>query len=148
MPEDNSDILFEMYKIHAELSERVAALREGLNKVYSGVVTSIVAASVLLHRITPDAQTIWVLPTLGIVVSLSWMLSLHSVTGRLAAKHHVLVTLEKKLPFDFLSQEDIEFNRSRFLRRKHTGFVMPVFFLMLCVIWLVVLSLTEWPSPR
>ena len=110
-----------------------------MNKLYSGIVTSIVAASVLLHRIMPDAQTTWVLPTLGMIVSLSWMLSLHSATGRLSAKHTVLVALEEQLPFAFLAKEDIEFGRRRFLRRKHTGCVMPWLFLTLCVIWLVFL---------
>ena len=87
----DNHLLFEMYKLHAELAEQAASLREGLNKLYSGMVTSIVAASVLLHRVAPDTESVWVLPTLGIVVSLSWILSLHSVTGRLSARHAVLV---------------------------------------------------------
>ena len=86
MSTDDTAVLFETYKLHAELAERVAALREGVSKLYSGMVTGIVAASVLLHRLVPDAETIWILPTLGIVVSLSWMLSLLSVTGRLSRK--------------------------------------------------------------
>ena len=132
-------LLFETYKLHAELAEQTAALREGLNKLYSGMVTSVVAASVLLHRVAPDTETVWVLPTLGIVVSLSWMLSLHSVTGRLSAKHAVLVVLEAKLPFDFLCREEEEFNKRRFARRKWTGLAMPGVFLILCAAWLTIL---------
>ena len=146
MSSDHNNLLFETYKIHVDLAERVASLREGTNKLYLGVIPSIVAVSVLLHRIAPDADTKWVLPTLGLLVSLSWIFSLHSVTGRLSAKHAVLVALEEKLPFDFLSQEDIEFRSSKFLRRKHSGLLMPVLFMMLCAIWLVVIlvgSLSE-----
>ena len=139
MSSDENNLLFETYKIHVELAERVASLREGMNKLYLGVVPSIVTASVLLHRIAPDADTMWVLPTLGLLVSLSWIFSLHSVTGRLSAKHTVLVALEKKLPFDFLSQEDIKFRTSKFLRRKYSGLLMPVLFVILCAIWLVVI---------
>lgn len=73
-------LLFETYKLYTELAERVASLREDFNKFYSGMVTSIVAASVVLHRLVPDAETVWVLPTLGILVSLAWIFSLHSVT--------------------------------------------------------------------
>ena len=135
----DSQLLFEMYKLHAELAEQAASLREGLNKLYSGLVAGIVAASVLVHRFVPDADTVWVLPTLGILVSVSWMLSLHSVTGRLSAKHNVLVALEAELPFDFLGREDEEFSKRRFVRRKHTGLVMPGAFLILCAVWLAVL---------
>ena len=134
-PEDR-ELLFETYKLHAELAERVASLREGLNKLYSGMVASIVAASVLLHRLVPDAEETFVLPILGIVVSLSWMFSLHSVTGRLAAKHHVLVSLERSLPFNFLDRENTEFDKYPFVRRKQTGLLMPVAFLILCLVWL------------
>ena len=140
---DNRELLFETYKLHAELAERVALLRESLNKLYSGMVTSIVAASVLLHKLAPGTETIWVLHSLGILVSLSWMLSLHSVTGRLTAKHKVLVCLEKDLPFNFLDREEKEFEKSRFLRRKRTGLMMPLGFLILCVIGLVVSCLNS-----
>ena len=100
------------------------------------MVAGIVAASVLLYRTAPDTDTVWMLPILGILVSLSWMLSLHSLTGRLAAKHAILVSLEKNLPFDFLHREDEEFKNSRFLRRRWTAAAMPILFLLLCCAWL------------
>ena len=65
MSDNEKDLLFELYKLYAELAERVSALREGLNKLYSGMVAGIVAASVVLHRLVPDTETIWVIPTLG-----------------------------------------------------------------------------------
>ena len=139
MSSNTSHLLFETYKLHAELAEQTASLRENLNKLYSGMVTSIVAASVIMHRLVPGTEMVWVLPTLGIVVSLSWILSLSSVTGRLSAKHTVLVTLEASLPFAFLRRENEEFDKCRFVRRKWTGQAMPWFFLILCIAWLVVL---------
>ncbi len=139
MKSDGRELLFETYKLHAELAERVASAREGLNKLYVGMVTSIVATSVLLYRLVPDSETIWVLPTLGIVVSLSWMFALHSMTGKLAAKHDILVVLEQKLPFNFLEQENVLFNKGGFLRRRYTGLIMPGAFLALCATWLVFL---------
>lgn len=143
MSTDDTAVLFETYKLHAELAERVAALREGVSKLYSGMVTGIVAASVLLHRLVPDAETIWILPTLGIVVSLSWMLSLLSVTGRLSAKHQVLVALEAELPFGFLGRENEEFNKGGFWRRSRTALVMPGAFLLLCLVWLAFLLISN-----
>ena len=136
MNTDNGDLLFETYRLHAELAERVASLREGVTKLFSGMVSGIVTASVLLHRLVPDATTSWILPTLGILVSLAWALSLRSMTDRLSAKHAVLVILETKLPFDFLVRETAEFDNRGFWRRSRTGLVMPAAFLLLCVTWL------------
>ena len=139
----NNHLIFETYKIHVDLAERVASLREGVNKLYSGMVTAIVAASLLLHRLVPDATTTWVLPTLGIIVSLSWMLALHSVTGRLSAKHEVLLALETELPFRFLAREEEEFKKGGFLRRSRTGLIMPGAFLVLCAAWLCFLVISN-----
>ena len=143
---DDSQFLFETYKLHTELAEQVASLRESLNKLYSGMVTSIVAASVLLHRLFPGAEDVWVMPVLGVVVSLSWMFSLHSVTGRLSAKHDVLLVLEKEFPFKFLDKEDDLFIKGRFLRRKYSGLVLPGGFLILSCAWLSVLLIQDYLS--
>ena len=131
--------LFDIYKLHVELAEQAASSRESLNKLFSGLVATVVAASVLLHRLSPGSETVWVLPVLGMVVSLSWMLSHGSVTGRLVAKHEVLLQLERELPFDFLTREDVEFNKLRFVRRQWSGLLMPAAFLILCAVWLATL---------
>ena len=143
MSKENVNLLFETYKIHVELAERVASLREGINRLYTGMVTGVVSVSVLLQRLAPDAATTWVLPSLGIVVSLSWMLSLSSVTGRLTAKNQVLSELETKLPFAFLVHEQERFNKRRFIRRSLTGMVIPSTFLCLCIAWLVTSALVN-----
>lgn len=132
-------ILFETYKLHAELAERVASLREGLNKLYSSMVASIIAASVLLHRLLPDTETIWIVAALGILLSLSWMFSLLSVTGRLSAKHEVLLILEERLPFQFFEKENQAFNQGSFLRRKHSAMLLPSGFLILSTVWFIFL---------
>lgn len=140
IPNDDHTLL-EIYKLHTELSERVAVLREDLSKLYASVVTSIVAASVIAHRISPDTRALWVLPALGMLLSVAWMLSLKSVTGRLSAKHLVLKELESKLPFDFLYRENTEFDRLGHPRRRLTAELLPWVFLVVCFAWLVVLVL-------
>ena len=144
MEEPDSGTLFGIYKLHAELAEQASSLREGLNKLYSGMVTSIVAASVLLHRVAPDSGTMWVLPVLGMFASLSWMISLHSVTGRLSAKHAVLLELESRLPFDFFGRENAEFDKRRIFRRKWSGLLMPGAFLALSGVWLATLIVQSY----
>ena len=136
---DESGTVFGIYKLHAELAEQAASSRESLNKLYSGMVSAIVAGSVLIHRVAPDSGTMWVLPALGIVISLSWMMSLHSATGRLSAKHTTLLELESRLPFAFLERENEEFEKRRIVRRKWTGLLMPGAFLVLSGTWLITL---------
>lgn len=128
--------LFDLYRLHAELAERVASLREGVNKLHSGIVASIVAASALLHRVDSDLEIELILPILAIVVCLSWIASLHSVTGRLAAKSAVLKDLEKTLNFDFLQREEKKFNEVCILSRKRSGFLIPGIFIVLCFVWI------------
>lgn len=132
--------LLEVYKLHAELAEQAAAAREGLNKLYTGLVSAIVAASVVLRRVAPHAGATWVLPALGVVVSLCWTLSLHSMTGRLSAKHRVLAELETRLPFAFLTRENAEFDKGGFVRRKWSSSLMPGLFLIVSIGWLMTLA--------
>lgn len=139
MSGQDGHILFEIYKLHTELAERVASLREGVDKLYTGMVTAILAASAVLDK--DSTRLTCILPILGLVVSLSWLVSSSSITGRLKAKHIVLVDLEEKLPFDFLRRENKEFDQLASMRRKWSGMAVPTSFLVLCVTWLVVDSL-------
>lgn len=150
------DRQFEIYKLHTELAERVASLREDLNKIYSGMAAGVVAAAILVHRLTSTvvsqgtatvqqqvqkdvAVFDWMcaFAGLGIVLSLSWVLSILSVTSRLAAKHRALKNLECQLKIDFLEQEAKQFARGFSIRRQLSALAMPVIFLASCVIWLV-----------
>ena len=133
---NDGDTLVETYKLHVELAERAAVLREEFTKLYTGAVSAIIGAGVLIHRLTPGSTDLqWVLPVLGTVVSVSWLMSFWSVTMRLAAKQRTLTALEDELPFDFLRRENAEF-KPWVLRRKVTGSVMPVAFLITCLVWL------------
>ncbi len=146
MCSNNIDIQFETYKLHAELAERVAHIRESLNRLYSGMVVGLVAAMVLVNRLATGTENrlaietdiTWLFYALGAVISITWMLSIHSVRGRLKAKHAVLVALEDKLPFKFLRQEEEEYNKGCLvLRRSWSGVVMPSLLLIYCIVQLI-----------
>lgn len=136
---NHDQTLFETYKLHAELAEQVATQREGLNKLYSGMFISLVAASILIYRVAPGTDMMWALPALGILTSLAWIFSIYSVTGRLSAKHTVLLHLEEKLPFKFLTQEQVAFKSHCFINRKYSAMLMPEVLLVLCAAWLLIL---------
>lgn len=141
---------FEIYKLHTELAERVASLREDVSKVHSGIVAGIVAAAVLFHKLMPSLSDdgasfldwIWVFPSLGSVISLSWVLSILSITKRLEAKYEVLREFECKLKINFLGREQQEFRRRQSFRRQFSALLLPGFSFALCVIWLIRLICT------
>ena len=139
MSNDNQKEIFEIYKLHSELAGRIDETREGLNKLYAGMITSIVAASILLFRFLPNADSIYLLPVLGALVSISWLFSLHSVTGKLTAKHKVLLELESKISFQFFKQEEDQYENHNFLRRKHSGLILPCGFFLVSIFWLIYL---------
>ncbi len=93
--------------------------------------------SVLIHRVALDSETIWLLPVLGIAILLCWMMSFHSATGRLSAKHAVLLELEGKLPVAFLKRENDEFNQLRVVRKKWPELLIPLVFLVISGSWLI-----------
>ena len=130
--------LFDTYKLHAELADQASHSRERLTAIYSGMVTAIIAASVLIHRFAPDSSTMWVLALLGPIVSISWIFSFASITGRLSAKNAVLQELEQKLQFGFLTIENERFSKSQIIRRKYSGQIMPVSFFVISNVWLLV----------
>ena len=66
---DDRQLLFETYKLHIEIAHRVNETREGLNKTYTGMVSSIVVAFVLLQRFVPDLESMWLFPALGLFIS-------------------------------------------------------------------------------
>ena len=146
-PQGKQDVhhRFETYKLHTELAEQVASLREDLAKVYSGMVAGIVAVAILVHRLTPkvsdDSASVfdwmWVFPSLGILLSLGWMLSIHSITSRLAAKHSALRDFERQLKIDFLEQEEKAFVHRCSIRRQFSALFIPLILLVSCFIWLV-----------
>ena len=128
-------LLFETYKIHVELAERVAHLRENVNRLHSSMISGVVTAFVLLYRFAPD--TAWAMPLLGIIIAISWIMSFRSVTARLSAKHTVLKELEVEIAaFSFLTKEEMEFGHG-FWRRKYMALVMPVLFLLVCIVLIV-----------
>ena len=147
----DQDRLLEIYKVHAELAERVAALRESTNRVYTSTAGGVLATSVLLYRLSVDPTDdslpmamamALLLPLAGVMVSISWGVSVLSITKRLSAKGSVLRELERQLPFDFLGREKQVFmgtRQGRFVRRRNSLLVLPVLFLLLCVVWIVLL---------
>lgn len=136
-------ILFEIYKLHTEITERTVQRREGINTVLSTIVVSILTANVLIYRLTPDSRMVWFLLVLGVFVSAAWSLSLVSMTARIMAKRQILTTIERKIPFSFLTKEITEFKKSSGIRRKISEQIFPLA-LGTCCIGSLAFELVKW----
>lgn len=143
------DRLFEIYKLHAELAERVASSRLNLNKIYAALVTSIVAVHILLSRLNLEELYIYstdnnwpakiALPVVGLLVSISWLMSIWNITGHLRAKNETLRELEADLPFRFLETELSKFQEKWRPKNSTSSMIMPSVFLVVCIVWIAVI---------
>ena len=109
-PSSRNSELLEIYKLHAEFSDRVAQRREGANRLYVGILTGFLVAVVALTRLGLGEMLVSNVLTLvggliGIVLCFSWYLVIRSYRQLNIGKFAVLHELEELLPFDFFKRE-------------------------------------------
>ena len=109
-PSSRNSELLEIYKLHAEFSDRVAQRREGANRLYVGILTGFLVAVVALTRFDLEGHSVIDMLTfvgglIGIVLCLSWYLVIRSYRQLNTAKFAILHELEGKLPFAFFKRE-------------------------------------------
>lgn len=107
--DSNSRQLLEIYQLHAELADRVSKRREGANRLYlsllSGIIT-LLAISIRFEAEGPMPTAIEIAGlSVGLLSSVSWMINIKSYKQLNDAKFDVLRNLEKKLDFQFFSDE-------------------------------------------
>ena len=109
MAENSNRELLELYKLHAELADRVSQRREGANRLFVSLLTGLmVFLAVLLHLGTgdSDANTVMVFfGVAGVMLSAAWFVVTRSYrqlnTGKFAALHE----LEQALEYPFFQRE-------------------------------------------
>lgn len=100
--------LLELYKLHAELADRVSQRREGANRLYAGLLTGIAAAVGALLNFGPDGPEEAILVfggVVGIVLSASWYIVIRSYRQLNTGKFAALQELENKLEYPFFKRE-------------------------------------------
>lgn len=129
----------EIYRLHAELSDRVSQRREGANRLYVSLLLALVLFLAALLRFgagdLPASMVVVVVGSIGIALSVAWLLVIRSYrqlnTGKLKALHE----LEEHLAYPFFKREwellgEGE-RRSRYWRLTQTEAVLPWIFLVL-----------------
>ena len=131
--DSEQDRLLEIYKLHAELADRVSQRREGAHRLYVSLhVGLVIFLAALLRFGFGDAPEHLVLGTVGgfgSLLSASWFVVIGSYRQLNARKFHVLHDLEKGLPYQFFTLEDKKNNR--YWRLTYVEVTLPVIFLAL-----------------
>ena len=101
--------LLELYKLHAELADRVSQRREGANRLYAGLLTGFTAFAIALLRFgTGDAPMniiLFIGGAVGASLSVSWYVVIRSYRQLNTGKFRALHELEKKLSYPFFTRE-------------------------------------------
>ncbi|MCY4461145.1 MAG: hypothetical protein OXC26_12245 [Albidovulum sp.] len=134
--------LLEIYKLHAELADRVSQRREGANRIYVSLLVGLALFLGVFVRFGvkdfPMAIVFLAAGIIGAALSISWFIVIRSYrqlnTGKFAALHE----LEEKLAYPFFKREWELLDEGRKLSRYwklttvETG--LPIIFLVLSMI--------------
>jgi len=103
---DQQNELLELYKLHAELADRVSGRREAANHLYVGVLTAILIFPAVLMRFGGVPDIIYIaIGVLGMLLSVAWFIVIRSYRQLNTGKFLALNELEKQLAYPFYQKE-------------------------------------------
>ena len=106
---DKPEQLLEIYKLHAELADRVSQRREAANRLFVALLTGMLiffAAALRFGGGTFPTDAVLVGGSgLGVLLTLAWFIVIRSYRQLNSGKFATLLELEKQLPFAFFSRE-------------------------------------------
>lgn len=109
MPETEMGHLLDIYKLHAELADRVSQRRQAANRQYVSLHVGLLLLVAAILRFgfgeIPAAVVIGVLGLFGVALSLAWIVEIRSYRQLNREKFRVLHQLESHLPFQFFRME-------------------------------------------
>ena len=142
--------LLEIYRLHAELADRVSQRREGANRLYVGLLVALVVFLAALLRLTPGSlrgDTIVIAACVtGAALSASWWLVIRSYRQLNTGKLKALQELEQRLAYAFFAREwellGEGKDRVRYWPLTKAEAVLPwMFFVVFCGVAVAVLRL-------
>ena len=109
MAENSPGELFGIYRLHAELADRVSQRREGTNRLFVSLLTGLMVFLAALLRLgTGDLganAVMFFFGIAGVMLSAAWFVVIRSYrqlnTGKFAALHE----LEQAMPYPFFQRE-------------------------------------------
>ena len=108
MDEQKQELL-EIYKLHAELADRVSQRREGANRLYVSLLVGLVLFAAAILRLGTDGLSVdtvlfWT-GALGSILSVSWYIVIRSYRQLNTGKFIVLKNLESCLLYQFFTKQ-------------------------------------------
>ena len=140
MAKKNQSQIFELYRLHAELSDRVSQRREGVHRLFVSLFTGLlVFLGAFLQFGTGDlsANAIVFFVVAGAMLSAVWFLLVLSYQQLNKGKFKVLIKMEKRLAYAFFKREWKVLGKGkdsrRYRRLTQVEKSIPIVFLVLFV---------------
>lgn len=129
----------EIYKLHAELADRVSQRREGANRLYVSLLVGLVVFLAALLRFgmgqVPVQPVLGGLGAFGVLLSISWIIVILSYRQLNSAKFRVLQEMEEQLVHKFFVREEGLFSEGgifgRYRKLTVVETVLPIIFIIL-----------------
>ena len=139
MADSTREELLEIYKLHAELADRVSQRREGANRLYVSLLVGLVVVLAALLRFgigdAPEDLIIASLGIFGALLSASWFVVIRSYRQLNSAKFRVLHDLETKIAYPFFTlewdPESAGSKSNRYWRLTLVEQTLPIIFVLL-----------------
>ena len=136
--EPSGDEIHELYKLHAELADRVSQRREGANRLYVSVLAGMVAVLAISIRFgvagLPSDIVMLLTGILGVLLSLNWLVVIRSYRQLNSGKFAALKGLEAQLAYQFFAIEK-ESLKERYVRLTVAESALPwIFFVLFAVL--------------
>ena len=107
--DENRQELLEIYKLHAELADKVSQRREGANRLFVSLLTGtlIFLAAFLRYgaETMPVGAILTAISVFGIFLSAAWYIIIRSYRQLNSGKFVALHELEEKLAYPFFKRE-------------------------------------------
>ena len=107
--DENRRELLEIYKLHAELADRVSQRREGANRLFVSLLTGtlIFLAALLRYgaETIPVGAVVTAIGIFGIFLAAAWYVIIRSYRQLNSGKFAALHELEEKLAYPFFKRE-------------------------------------------
>ena len=145
MDEKKQEFL-EIYKLHAELADRVSQRREGANRLYVSLLTGIILVLATFLRYGSEIVHVETILTafciFGILLSASWFVIISSYRQLITGKFDALHELEQKIAFPFFKHEwqllEEGKNKSRYWKLTIVETFLPWIFIVLFLVLIIV----------
>ena len=144
--DENRQELLEIYKLHAELADRVSQRREGANRLFVSLLTGtlIFLAAFLRYgtETMPVGAILTAISIFGTFLSAAWYIIIRSYRQLNSGKFAALHELEEKLAYPFFKREwellEEGKKRSRYWKLTIVETFLPIAFSILYVVLIIV----------